>query len=125
MSISNDKYLSFIIFYAHPDYLMGISSVGYFPVLSRDSLTNFQVPLNVGKISLNRQNFIHTYVRYSLRILTCHAGIWMGICMSVQPYVCQYVQTSVCPYVHYYICMSVIMFVHSLVCVYISVLCYF
>ena len=39
---------------------MGISYVGSFPVWSGGSVTIFLVPLDVGKLPLNRENFFHT-----------------------------------------------------------------
>ena len=53
----------------HKEPPIGISGVDSFPVQSGGSLTNFPVPSGAGRLTLNRQNILHTCVRCILRIL--------------------------------------------------------
>ena len=68
---------------------MCISSVGLLPLWSGGSLTIFPVPLGVGKLALNRENFLH-YIRYRHRCLLAYwASIWREG-MSVFLYICTF-----------------------------------
>ena len=83
---------------------MCIFSVISFPVWSGGSLAIFPGPLNVGKIALNRENFLHTCFRCSQGIQAYWTGKWREG-MSIHPYPCWYVQMSyICLSVHLYIC---------------------
>ena len=80
---------------------MHIFSVGTFPVWSGSSLKIIPVSLGAGKLSINREYFLH--VRCSYRILAYLAGMWMNgvsVCLSVfasvHAYICWYICTSVC-----------------------------
>ena len=50
-------------------FLCGVPGVGTFPIQSGDSLTIYSLPLGFGKLSLRRQNFLHTCIRCILRTL--------------------------------------------------------
>ena len=96
MFISNHIYVCHLFFMSCAEPPMSIYSVCSFTVWSGGSLTNFPVPLGVGKLSLNMQNFLHTCVRSSHRMLAYFADKLMGYVYNVCCFIC----TSVMKFIH-------------------------
>ena len=62
MFISDDIYLSFIIFYTLPRGSYKNIQCGSFPVESGGSETNPPVPLGIGKLALNNLRILDRYM---------------------------------------------------------------